>query len=106
MSDLARRFHDTYERLAPHYGYTTRTDTREFDPDSSNGRLMAAVCSEVFGALEAEVERLRESIAQFVYANDTEVSDDRPITPEEWEADWETAMSGLRAALAGEGDEA
>ena len=56
-------------------------------------------------ALEAEVERLRESIAQFVYANDTEVSDDRPITPEEWEADWETAMSGLRAALAGEGGE-
>ena len=60
---------------------------------------------EYIARLEAEVERLRESIAQFVYANDTEVSDDRPITPEEWEADWETAMSGLRAALAGEGTE-
>ena len=66
---------------------------------------VCATAADRIEELEAEVERLRESIAQFVYANDTEVSDDRPITPEEWEADWETAMSGLRAALAGEGGE-
>lgn len=51
-------------------------------------------------ALEAKVERLTAAIARFVYANDTEVSDDRPITPEAWEAAWERAMDGLRAALA------
>lgn len=44
---LAWKFHTTYELLAPKYGYETRTDTKQFDPASPNGRLMAAVCSEV-----------------------------------------------------------
>lgn len=44
---LARRFHETYERLAPQYGYTTREETREWDPHSPNGRLMIATCKEV-----------------------------------------------------------
>jgi hypothetical protein len=44
---LARRFHETYERLAPSFGYETRADTRAFDPDSANGRLMIAVCAEL-----------------------------------------------------------
>src|SRR5690606_8842693 len=46
---LAKRFHEAYERLAPAFGYKTREDTREFDPNSSNGRLMIAVCSELAG---------------------------------------------------------
>ena len=41
---LARKFHETYERLAPSFGYETREDTREFDPTSNNGGLMMAVC--------------------------------------------------------------
>lgn len=45
--ELAVRFHTIYERLAPTFGYETRTDTRDFDPDSNNGRLMIAVCDEV-----------------------------------------------------------
>lgn len=45
--ELARRFHDTYERLAPSFGYETRPETRDFDPASSNGRLMIAVCAEL-----------------------------------------------------------
>lgn len=44
---MARKFHEAYERLAPAYGYTTREDTREFDPTSPNGRLMIAVCGEL-----------------------------------------------------------
>lgn len=44
---LARQFHEIYERLAPGFGYETRTETRQFDPDSANGRLMIAVCAEV-----------------------------------------------------------
>jgi len=55
--ELARRFHDTYERLAPEFGYETRTDTREFDPQSSNGRLMIAVCKEIGCFIDAEKAR-------------------------------------------------
>ncbi len=49
--ELARLFHDTYERLAPSFGYTTREETRVFDPDSPNGRLMIAVAVEVEKAI-------------------------------------------------------
>jgi len=45
--EFARVFHDTYERLAPAHGYETRPETRAFDPDSPNGRLMTAVCEEI-----------------------------------------------------------
>jgi len=44
---LARAFHDAYEELAPQFGYTTREDTRVFDPASPNGRLMIAVCARI-----------------------------------------------------------
>ena len=43
---MARFFHETYERLAPQFGYETRADTKTFDHESPNGRLMAAVCEE------------------------------------------------------------
>lgn len=49
--DVARRFHETYERLAPSFGYETRPDTRAFDPKSPNGKLMTAVCAELARAL-------------------------------------------------------
>ena len=45
---MARLFHDTYEKLAPQFGYETRVDTREFDKNSVNGALMVAVCREIF----------------------------------------------------------
>lgn len=45
--NVARIFHDTYERLAPEFGYTTRLETRRFDPSSPNGKLMIAVSVEV-----------------------------------------------------------
>lgn len=43
-TELAKLFHDTYERLSPDYGYETREYTKEFDVDSPNGKLMIAVC--------------------------------------------------------------
>jgi hypothetical protein len=46
-ANLARKFHETYERLAPEFGYETRTETREFDPESPNGQLMIAVIEEL-----------------------------------------------------------
>jgi len=47
--ELATRFHEAYERLAPSFGYKTREETRDFDPDTPNGRLMVAVCAEILG---------------------------------------------------------
>ena len=51
---LAVLFHVTYERLAPGTGYVTRQETRIFDPESANGKLMIAVCSEIQNALKDE----------------------------------------------------
>ena len=61
---MARRFHEAYERLAPEFGYETRVGTRTFDPESANGKLMAAVCAEVMGEALAQVAALREALAR------------------------------------------
>jgi hypothetical protein len=45
--EIAKAFHEAYERLAPSFGYETRKDTKAFDPTSANGKLMTAVCQEV-----------------------------------------------------------
>ncbi len=50
MLRAAILFHDTYERLAPAYGYETRPDTKRFDPTSANGMLMIDVCAVVIAA--------------------------------------------------------
>ena len=64
MSDeivaMAERFHATYERLAPQFGYTTRLGTRVFDPESDNGRLMIATVKEVCADL---IERQQRELA-------------------------------------------
>jgi len=49
--ELAILFHETYERLAPEFGYETREDTKEFDENSKNGKLMIAVCDEILKRL-------------------------------------------------------
>lgn len=63
---LAVRFHETYERLAPSFGYETRVDTRTFDPESKNGRLMVAVCAEIQLAIAADVVRLERMNSELV----------------------------------------
>ena len=47
--DIARRFHDAYERLAPQFGYSTRPESRrEWDELPQNLRdLMIAVVRNV-----------------------------------------------------------
>lgn len=52
--DLARRFHETYERLAPEFGYSTREASRKpwEDVPEQNRRLMIAVCAELLGIAE------------------------------------------------------
>lgn len=51
---IAESFHKAYERLAPSFGYETRDDTKTFDPDSPNGKLMIAVCQEIGDQIDRE----------------------------------------------------
>ncbi len=52
---LAHLFHETYERLAPEYGYATRSETAipwlDIPEDNPNKRLMIAVAGEVLKEL-------------------------------------------------------
>ena len=52
---MARMFHETYERLAPEYGYEMRPDTRVFEPDSATGKLMTAVCTAMMEQMEKQL---------------------------------------------------
>jgi hypothetical protein len=101
---LAIMFHHTYERLAPSKGYDTRTETRIFDPESPNGKLMVATCQAILDAaptgIPREDARLRTEIGYILNAkrfdrthffHDTEF------------ADW--ALSRLRAAMTSESGE-
>ena len=47
--ELARAFHETYERLAPEFNYETREDSRMAweDVPEDNRRLMVAVAAEL-----------------------------------------------------------
>lgn len=47
---LAVLFHDTYERLAPSFGYKTRKATQKFKATTPNGKLMIAVATEILAA--------------------------------------------------------
>ena len=60
--DLAKMFHATYERLAPSYGYSTRPETQVFDLDTPNGKLMVAVCEEIWEKVVGDklLQRLAE----------------------------------------------
>lgn len=51
--ELARVFHESYERLAVGFGYDTRPHTRIFDPGTPNGKLMIAVSAEILNMLRA-----------------------------------------------------
>lgn len=69
VEQAACLFHETYERLAPEYGYETRQDTKDFDPNSANGRLMIAVCAEILPNLLAPAVG-REQIARVIDPDD------------------------------------
>ena len=52
--DLAQLFHKTYERLAPSFDYQTRPETRDFRPDTPNGRRMIAVAAELLKHIRSD----------------------------------------------------
>lgn len=56
---LARRFHELYEQSAPLFNYKTNKKTKNFIPDSPNGRLMAWVCYEI---VQEELDKQKKEI--------------------------------------------
>lgn len=54
---IARRFHEFYEQSAQFFGYETKKETKNFDPESPNGRLMVWVCYEI---IKEERQRILE----------------------------------------------
>lgn len=53
--ELARRFHETYERLAPAHGYETRKESAKpwAEVPEKNKKLMTAVAAEILGEVNA-----------------------------------------------------
>jgi len=63
--EIAELFHNTYESLAPAYGYETRQDTKNFDPNSPNGKLMIAVSKVVSTRIYNQViDRVEEILGK------------------------------------------
>ena len=58
---LARKFHETYERLAPAHGYETRKASAVpwDDVPTQNKELMIAVCREIIASLFAATEQMK-----------------------------------------------
>lgn len=59
---LAQRFHEAYERLAPQFGYQTRPESAVpwEDVPEANRALMVAVATEVLASLSTEVSETPE----------------------------------------------
>lgn len=49
--ELAILFHNKYEELAPKFQYETRKDTKTFNKETDNGKLMIAACREILQIL-------------------------------------------------------
>ncbi len=56
--ELAKLFHETYERLAPDFGYETRKESRKkwYDVPEKNRKLMIAVAGHILAELESKPE--------------------------------------------------
>lgn len=81
---LAQAFHETYERLAPSFGYETRRESAvpwEEVPEP-NRRLMEAVCAELLHTQTDAQERVTPEPARILYRN------------HRGETAWRTILSG------------
>jgi len=91
---LAVFFHETYERLAPSFGYETRKDTKAFDPESPNGKLMIAVCGEVLESINPNGSHGRKQNKLYVSVRLADAARTR-----EWrEVEAETLSAAIKVA--------
>ena len=59
--EITKKFHDTYEKLASEYTYETREDTKVFDINSNNGKLMYATVNEIVSPILKENKQLKDN---------------------------------------------
>ena len=59
--EITKKFHNTYEKLSKEYSYETREDTKVFDINSNNGKLMYATVNEIVSPILKENKILREN---------------------------------------------
>ena len=60
IKEYVIKFHNTYEKLAPNYGYETRKDTKELNFNSNNGKLMYATINEIITPLLDDITNLQQ----------------------------------------------
>lgn len=94
--ELAQKFHEAYERLAPQFGYETRKESAKpwAEVPENNRQLMTAVCAEILAgasssnaALQTQVDTLKQCWKQEEDGRAKEVSELR------------SEVDGLREAL-------
>ena len=66
IAEITKKFHDTYEKLSKDYDYETRKETRVFDINSSNGKLMYATVNEVIKPILEENTKLINQQKEFI----------------------------------------
>jgi len=99
---LAREFHALYEELAPKFGYETRKDTKEFDPASPNGRLMARVCWDFAEQVRRETISEIEKMLDDNYRGQRKIGEDvASFQPrvDDMDFGWNDAISKISSLL-------
>ena len=59
--EITKRFHETYEKLSKEYSYETREDTKVFNVNSNNGKLMYATVNEIVSPILKENKQLKDN---------------------------------------------
>ena len=70
--EITKKFHDTYEKLASEYTYETREDTKVFDINSNNGKLMYATVNEIVSPILEENYELKSQLKGTTHCFDEE----------------------------------
>lgn len=65
--EITKKFHDTYEKLANEYTYETREDTKVFDINSNNGKLMYATVNEIVNPILKENQELKKQVEELKF---------------------------------------
>lgn len=97
--EITKKFHDTYEKLASEYTYETREDTKVFDINSNNGKLMYATVNEIVSPIlkenlklkniNEEYERLnKEKFRNFKITNVQKYNIDELLSYKKYKDNW------------------
>lgn len=83
--EITKKFHDTYEKLASEYTYETREDTKVFDINSNNGKLMYATVNEIVSPILKENKKQKEEIDKIYKLIKQHIRKDGFLELNEWQ---------------------